>query len=197
MASRYEREVGKCERHCRMKNQPGELSYIIVVVKMFSINTSLCLHPRQLQPLTGPGIHKNKICVSVRKECMSCCFPVNSQRQKPSEETAAMCFFIMFDSNLQKRWRKIISLTSRPSNMRTWHWRCKEMFIRSSYKDIKIKFMILLSITMYLVHMIQVKITSLRLLKRTPHLKNMNFISIPTISQGYSIHYHKNTISTS
>lgn len=50
MASRCEREVGKCERHCGMKNQPGELSYIIVVVKMFSINTSLCLHPRQLQP---------------------------------------------------------------------------------------------------------------------------------------------------
>ena len=54
--------MGKFERHCGMRKHPDELSNIIVVVKIFGINNSLWLCPRQLQPLIGAGIQKNNIC---------------------------------------------------------------------------------------------------------------------------------------
>ena len=51
----------------------------------------------------------------MRKGCTSCCSQANSQRQKTSEETAAMCCFLKFASNLvisRMRWKMKI-LTSR------------------------------------------------------------------------------------
>ena len=46
------------------------------------------------------------------------------------------------------------------SNMRTWHYKHKEVFISHSCKDVKIKSVTLLSIVMSIVEMIQVNITS-------------------------------------
>ena len=77
-----------------------------------------------------------------------------------------------------KRFKKSISNPSinkitqyRLSSMITCHCRCKEMSIRSRFKDVKIRCMILLLIVMYHVQMIQVKITSLWFLRKTSLLK--------------------------
>ena len=65
----------------------------------------------------GQRICKNTIFTSMRKGCMSCYFRVNSQRQKISEDTAAMCCFLMFYSNLvisYMQWKlKILQVVSR------------------------------------------------------------------------------------
>ena len=60
------------------------------------------------------------------------------------------------------------------------------MYIRSSYNNVKIKSVTLLSVVMFLVQMIQVKITLLWLLRKTPLPKKMSFMSIPAILQEYN-----------
>ena len=60
----------------------------------------------------GPRTREKMTITPVRKECMSCCFLVKSQKQKTLGSTAVMCCFLMCDSYLQTRWRKI---TNRPS----------------------------------------------------------------------------------
>ena len=78
-----------------------------------------------------------------------------------------------------------LTIRFRSSSMKKWHCKHKEMYIRPSYKDVKIKSLTLLSIIKFLVHMIQVKITLLWLLRKTPPPKKMSFMSIPTILQEY------------
>lgn len=42
---------------------------------------------------------------------MSCCFPINRQKQQTPEDTA-VTYFLMLDSNLQTKYKKIISKPS-------------------------------------------------------------------------------------
>ena len=58
---------------------------------------------RAVHQLIGQRIRKNLIFTLMRKGCMSCYFQINNQRQKTLEDTAAMCCFLMFDSNLQTK----------------------------------------------------------------------------------------------
>ena len=51
----------------------------------------------------------------MKKGCMSWYFQVNNQRQKTSEDNAAMCSFVMFNSSLvisYMRWQLKIFLTN-------------------------------------------------------------------------------------
>ena len=57
----------------------------------------------ETKPVDWPKESQKYIITLMRKGCMSCYFQVNSQRQKISEDTAAMCCFFMFDSNLQTK----------------------------------------------------------------------------------------------
>ena len=45
---------------------------------------------------------------------------------------------------------KTVTIRFRPSSMKTWHCKHKEMYIRPSYKEVKIKSVTLLSIVMLL-----------------------------------------------
>ena len=56
---------------------------------------------------------------------------------------------------------KIVTIRFRPSSMKTWHCKHKEMYVRPSYKDVIIKSVTLSSIAMFLVQMIHGKITLL------------------------------------
>ena len=46
------------------------------------------------------------------KTCTNWFLEVNSQKQKTLESTAVMCYFHIFDSNLQTSWKKTISKPS-------------------------------------------------------------------------------------
>ena len=84
-----------------------------------------------------------------------------------------------------KKSKYSIHKAPRLSIMRMLHCKLKNMFIRPSYKDVRIRYMILLPIVMYLAQVIQVSVTLLWLLRKTPPLKKMSFMSIPIISQEY------------
>ena len=89
-----------------MRKQPGKLPGTTALEKIFSININWRSYPQRVRLLIGPRIHKNYTCISMRTGCMSCYFQANSHRQKTSEDTAAICCFLVFDSNLQTKYRK-------------------------------------------------------------------------------------------
>ena len=74
----------------------------------------------------GHRIRKNTIFTPMRMgfflKGMSCYFQANSQRQKTSKDTAAMCCFLIFDSSLvisYMLWKlKILQTVSRPLRLR-------------------------------------------------------------------------------
>ena len=128
----------KCVGHFGIKKGPEVFSGTTVKAKIFDININWCSYPRRVPPLTGSWIHKNLIFISMWKECMSRCFSFSSQKQRISGETVVMTYFLMFNSNLQIRWKMIISkpslrykesislpsitaiTESKPFNMKTW-----------------------------------------------------------------------------
>ena len=132
-------------------------------------------------------------------------FQVNSHRQKTSKNTAAMCCFLKFDSSLQKKWRKsinkpskrkmqhlrcllmiykIVTIRSKPFNMKTWHCRHIEICIRLSYKDVKIPSPIL-KYVMFLMREIQTKTTLSSLCENIQHLATINIMTCHIMLRGY------------
>ena len=106
-------------------------------------------------------------------------YEVNNQRQKTSEDTAAMSCFLMFDSSPQIKGRKSINkplkkkmqqlhclpmicrtvtIRFKPFSMKTWHWKHKRMCIKPSYKNVKIPSPILKRV-MFLMREILIKTT--------------------------------------
>ena len=93
----------------------------------------------------------------MKKGCMSCYFHVNSQRQKTSEDTASMYYFLMFDSNLMishMRWKlKVLQVLSRhlrlqmrpiskPLKMKMQHLHCSMMIckiVTTKYRPVSMK----------------------------------------------------------
>ena len=65
-----------------------------------------------------------------------------------------------------KKSKYSIHKAPRLSIMRMLHCKLKNMFIRPSYKDVRIRYMILLPIVMYLAQVIQVSVTLLWLLRK-------------------------------
>ena len=127
---------------------------------------------------------------------MSCYFPVNSQKQNTLEDTAAMCCFLMFESSLQTRWRKIISLPDKNiSSIRIWHYRHNEMFIRSSYRpDTTTRYVTLLSIVMYLVQLIQVKKNIVMIIEKNTTSEKVLWVCLIYLEETETVYYHKETM---
>ena len=88
---------------------------IIVVRKTMPRGIKWVLSPQWGHLWIGQRIRKNTIFALMRKGCMSCYFQVNNQRQKTSEETAAMCCSLILDSSLQTERRRIINRPLRRS----------------------------------------------------------------------------------
>ena len=80
-------------------------------MKIFEININWWSHPYWVRPLIGQTIHKNLICTLMRKRSISCCFLINRQKPQTAEDTAVM-YFLMFNSTLQTKYKKIISKPS-------------------------------------------------------------------------------------
>ena len=106
--------IGNCTAHRGIKN--SQTNYVTSqknsVAKTLSININLWLYPQYVWPLIDPGILKSLICTSMKKRYMNFCFAASNWKQKTPEDTAGMSFFLMFDSNLQIRCRRIISKPS-------------------------------------------------------------------------------------
>ena len=106
-------------------------------------------------------------------------YKVNNQRQKTSEDTAAMSCFLRFDSSPQTKRRKSINkplkkkmqqlhclpmicrtvtIRFKPFSMKMWHCKHKRMCIKPSYKNVKIPSPILKRV-MFLMREILIKTT--------------------------------------
>ena len=75
---------------------------------------------------------------------MRCYFQVNSQRQKTSEDTAAMCCFLIFNNSLKKKMKEEHQQTieEKDNQIQAIQYenvecRHKEMCIRPSYKNVE------------------------------------------------------------
>ena len=69
--------------------------------------------------------------------------------------------------------------------MKTWHCKHNEMFIKPSYKDVKIQIYGLIIDVMSLVQMFQGKDNIVMIIIKRTSLEENEFMSIPTISRGY------------
>ena len=84
----------------------------IDIIKAFCSKDNWALSPLRRTSWIGTRTREKMTITPATKGCMSCCFLVNSQKQKILGSTAVICCFLMCDSILQTRWRKI---TNRPS----------------------------------------------------------------------------------
>ena len=95
-------------------------------ISLKSIKPKWAVYMLHLHRSIGHRIRKNTIFTPMRVgfflKGMSCYFQANSQRQKTSKDTAAMCCFLIFDSSLvisYMRWKlKILQTVSRPLRLR-------------------------------------------------------------------------------
>ena len=87
-------------------------------------------------PCIGLRPHKSSTFTSMKKRCMSCYFQSNSKGQKTSENTAPMCCFLMFDSSLQTKWRKVIS---KPLKKKIQQLHCLLMIQAIQYKNVALQ----------------------------------------------------------
>ena len=126
------------------KTRPKSIKWVVCFLR-------LCLW-------TGQKTHKNTTSASMRKECMSFCIQVNSLRQNNLGSIVVTWCFLMFGNSIQTKSRKIpnkplkkkmqhlhcslmiyktMKIRFKPSNMKTWHCKHKEMYINPRYKGVK------------------------------------------------------------
>ena len=113
-----------------------------------------------------------------------------SSQQPKTKDFRRHCCNVLFPHVRQQLTNKMEqeyqqAITNR-DNIKTLHCSHKGICIRTSHKDVKIKSVTLLSIAMFLLQVIQVKITLLWLFRKTQSLKKMSFKSIPTILREYN-----------
>ena len=80
---------------------------------------------------------------------------------------------------------KIVTIRFKPSNMRMWHYKHKEMYIGPSYKNVKTSSSILKHV-MFLMQEIPVKKTLSSLHGNTQRLSMISFMNCHIKSRGYN-----------
>ena len=74
---------------------------------------------------------------------------------------------------------------SRKYSMKKQIWKRSKMFTGPRYCDVRIRYMTSLSFVMYHAQVIQVKVTSIQLFRKTQSLTKIRSVSIQTISQEH------------